>query len=323
MLKGLLTEKSKKSKVNIAIVGYGKVAKDFHIPAIEKSDFFRLVAIVTKNSYYGDLPNFSSLEDLNSSNLEVNAIAICTPPEKRFVIAQNAIENGLHVLLEKPPFSNVEYCRKFAILAKNSKSTVFTAWHSKYANFVSKVRDLAKQNSIKRFEITWCEDVNKWHPGQDWVTKEGGLGVFDAGINALSILGQILGDSWSPSNVVFKKPKNWETPISANFNLVSHNNEIKGKVNLDWNGGDPEIWQIDLYGDNIKLSLIAGGGKLQINDIESEKTPNHMNEYELVYNNFYELIKDEKSDIDISPLQTVEDVFADAKWVEIAAFNIH
>jgi len=31
MLKSLLAEESKKSKVNIAIVGYGKVAKDFHI----------------------------------------------------------------------------------------------------------------------------------------------------------------------------------------------------------------------------------------------------------------------------------------------------
>jgi D-galactose 1-dehydrogenase len=40
--------------------------------------------------------------------------------------------------------------------------------------------------------VIWREDVRVWHPGQDWIWQPGGLGVFDPGINALSIITHIL-----------------------------------------------------------------------------------------------------------------------------------
>ena len=43
-----------------------------------------------------------------------------------------------------------------------------------------------------RVHINWKEDVRVWHPGQGWIWEPGGLGVFDPGINALSILTRIL-----------------------------------------------------------------------------------------------------------------------------------
>jgi D-galactose 1-dehydrogenase len=36
--------------------------------------------------------------------------------------------------------------------------------------------------------VEWKEDVRQWHPGQQWIWQPGGLGVFDPGINALSIV---------------------------------------------------------------------------------------------------------------------------------------
>ena len=45
--------------------------------------------------------------------------------------------------------------------------------------------------TIKQAKIIWREDVRKWHPGQDWIFEAGGMGVFDPGINALSIMTDI------------------------------------------------------------------------------------------------------------------------------------
>ena len=45
--------------------------------------------------------------------------------------------------------------------------------------------------TIRRVECTWKEDVRVWHPGQAWIW-EPGIGVFDPGINALSVLTRIL-----------------------------------------------------------------------------------------------------------------------------------
>ena len=39
--------------------------------------------------------------------------------------------------------------------------------------------------------IEWTEDVRVWHPGQKWIWENGNFGVFDSGINALSILAKI------------------------------------------------------------------------------------------------------------------------------------
>ena len=48
------------------------------------------------------------------------------------------------------------------------------------------------ENPLRRLHVTWKEDVRIWHPGQEWVWEPGGLGVFDPGINALSIMTEIL-----------------------------------------------------------------------------------------------------------------------------------
>ena len=47
---------------------------------------------------------------------------------------------------------------------------------------------------MKRLLVTWKEDVRHWHPGQQWIWEAGGFGVFDPGINALSIVTKIMPD---------------------------------------------------------------------------------------------------------------------------------
>ena len=44
-----------------------------------------------------------------------------------------------------------------------------------------------RERTIRTLTVAWKEDVRIWHPGQAWIWKAGGLGVFDPGINALSI----------------------------------------------------------------------------------------------------------------------------------------
>ena len=49
-----------------------------------------------------------------------------------------------------------------------------------------------KRHHVNFLKVTWKEDVRKWHPGQEWIWQPGGFGVFDPGINALSIVTKIL-----------------------------------------------------------------------------------------------------------------------------------
>src|SRR3546814_16671658 len=69
--------------------------------------------------------------------------------------------------------------------ASRCSKTLFTTWHAQYNTAVEEARVRIAQDGLSRARITWIEDVRKWHPGQDWIWKPGGFGVFDPGINAL------------------------------------------------------------------------------------------------------------------------------------------
>lgn len=58
------------------------------------------------------------------------------------------------------------------------------------AKAVAPAKAWLADKTVTRGHITWREDVRR-HPGQDWVFEPGGMGVFDPGINALSILTEI------------------------------------------------------------------------------------------------------------------------------------
>ena len=55
---------------------------------------------------------------------------------------------------------------------------------------VKRAADKLVGKQVKTLQVTWKEDIRRWHPGQDWILAAGGFGIFDPGINAFSILTQ-------------------------------------------------------------------------------------------------------------------------------------
>ncbi|MCP6623380.1 Gfo/Idh/MocA family oxidoreductase, partial [Klebsiella pneumoniae] len=86
------------------LVGMGKIAHDQHVPAIAGNPAFELVATVSRspNGVEG-VPHFHDIDELAKSDITVDAVALCTPPQVRHAIAAAALENNWHVFLEKPP----------------------------------------------------------------------------------------------------------------------------------------------------------------------------------------------------------------------------
>ena len=57
--------------------------------------------------------------------------------------------------------------------------------------------------------------MRRWHPGQEWIWKAGGFGVFDPGINALSIATHIIPKSFFVTSAILDFPDNRQAPIAA------------------------------------------------------------------------------------------------------------
>ncbi len=178
--------------IKIALVGIGKIARDQHIPVIAGSPDYALVAASSRNATIDGVANFTTLPAMLDAMPEIEAVSLCMPPQGRYQFARQALLRGKHVMLEKPPGATLSEVEDLIALAACQQRTLFATWHSRYAAAVEPARAWLATRTIRSVQVTWKEDVRHWHPGQEWIWEPGGLGVFDPGINALSIVTRIL-----------------------------------------------------------------------------------------------------------------------------------
>jgi len=212
-------------------------------------------------------------------------------------------------LLEKPPGATVCEVEQLRDLADRYGVSLYATWHSRHGVAVATAKALLKESHLKSATLTWKEDVKKWHPGQEWIWQAGGLGVFDPGINGLSILTECLSEAAfvTKANLVF--PANKAAPIAAQLDFVTQS-DANIHADFDWRQCDGEAWSIDFDTDKGLLSVLDGGAALQLNDEVIELSEHsEFGEYQAIYQNFAKLIKQRKSDVDLTPLKLVADAF--------------
>jgi D-galactose 1-dehydrogenase len=305
------------AKIKIALVGLGKIARDQHVPAVAANGDFELVAVASPHNKLSGLPHFTDLSTLLAAMPEVAAVALCTTPQVRYEIARNALQQGLHVLLEKPPGVTVSEVIALAELAKKKGVALFASWHSRHACGVEPARRWLAQQQIKHVTVTWKEDVRVWHPGQTWIWEAGGLGVFDPGINALSILTRIIPGALALQAADLSFPKNCATPIAARL-LLRDLRGISVQVDLDFLQTGPQTWSIDIETDSGRLELSQGGKVLTIAGREVQTSG--VAEYADLYVHFAGLVQNRRVDVDASPLQLVADAFLCGRYVAVDPF---
>ncbi len=294
------------TELRIAIVGFGKIARDQHVPAIAATPGVKLAAIASRNASLPDLPHFTTLEDLLRDGPPIDAVALCTPPQVRRVQAAAALAAGKHVMLEKPPGASVRELDPLIVSAARADRTLFATWHSRFAPAVEPARRWLASRRIDSVEVSWKEDVRVWHPGQGWIWEPGGLGVFDPGINALSILTCILPRPPFVTAAELDFPANRAAPIAARLSLTDDAG-LPITAEFDFRQTGPQSWDIVAETDRGPLILSAGGARLVASGevlVDATET-----EYRGLYRRFVELTASGASDVDLTPLQLVADAF--------------
>jgi len=296
------------TKTQIAIAGLGKIAFDQHIPAITATGGFGIGATVSRNASLPGAPSYRSLEEMLDAAPDIAAIALCTPPQVRYRMAQQALRAGLDVLLEKPPAATLAQIEELRALAADQGRVLFATWHSRFAVGIPGARAWLADKTVSRVTIRWREDVRRWHPGQSWIWQPGGLGVFDPGINALSILTEILPDPVHVQAARLEVPVNCDTPITAQLEMRSAGGaEIA--ADFDFRQTGPQSWDIHVTTEAGDLALSEGGAQLAIGGRPVPPAAGHGSEYEGIYRRFAALCAARESDVDITSLTLVADAF--------------
>jgi len=297
--------------IRIAIIGYGKIAADQHVPSIKANARFELAA-TSSRSGQGVARTFTDWRELIHNVEGLEAVAITTPPGPRFEIARECIAAGLHCLLEKPPTTGLAEIADLDCFAQAKGLSLFTTWHAQHHSTVDAAANALAGKRIKSMDIHWHEDVHKWHPGQKWIWEAGGFGVFDPGINALSIATRIFPGGLFVQAAELRVPENAQTPIAADIRFSSPQADGPLRASLDWRRSEGEEWTISVETtDGTSLRLESGGAKLVLNG--ETRGDDGIGEYPDIYRTFVDLIDERKSLVDVAPFRLVADCLLLAK----------
>ena len=291
--------------MRIGLVGIGKIARDQHLPALASSSTFELVACASRNASVDSIDSFPDLATMLAARPDLDCVSICTPPQTHFDAALLALRAGKHVLLEKPPCATTRQITLLADEAARLGRSLFQSWHSRFAAGVSGARDWLRGREVTGGRIVWKEDVRVSHPGQRWIWEPGGFGVFDPGINALSILTEIVVQDLFVQTAVLEYPSNQQLPIAADL-LLQTEAGTRVRAEFDFRQTGEQTWTIELTTTHGILNLSRGGAALAI-DGSRVAVDDSTGEYPRLYEHFAALCETGRSDVDWRPFQLVAD----------------
>ncbi|EHH08605.1 MULTISPECIES: Gfo/Idh/MocA family protein [Agrobacterium] len=294
------------SATKLAIVGVGKIVRDQHLPAIAGNPDFELICTASRHGTVDGVASYGTIEAMLEAVPAIDAVSLCMPPQYRYEAAYAALNAGKHVFLEKPPGATLSEVQDLVRLADSKGLSLFASWHSRYAPAVEAAKAFLASTKIDSVHVIWKEDVRHWHPNQAWIWQAGGLGVFDPGINALSIITHILPHALFLTKATLEFPENRDAPIAADLHF-SDVTQTPVHAEFDWRQTGKQSWDIVAETAAGRMVLSEGGAKLSINGEEKLSEPER--EYPALYERFSEIIKAGRSDVDLAPLTHVADAF--------------
>jgi predicted dehydrogenase len=181
----------------------------------------------------------------------IDAVVIATPVSTHFALAKKALNNGKHVLLEKPMTSSIKEAETLIELAEQKNLILMVDHTYLYTGAVQKMKALMDQNELGELKYLDSTRIN--------------LGLFQNDINVLWDL--------APHDISILSYLVDETPYSVNARGITHtNNGIENIAYLTVNYSSGFIAHFNCSWTSpvkVRMMLIGGDQKMILfNDLE-------------------------------------------------------
>lgn len=178
--------------IKVGVIGYGGSAKVFHLPLIEGCKGLKLVAISTGQtdgvrSRYPGISIYPTAQELiQQSTAEL--IIITAPNNVHYDLSRACLEQGKHVVIEKPMVTSVAQARKLAVLAASAQGTLSVFHNRRWDGDFLTVKKVLERGSLGQLRV-FESHFDRYRPSvpQRWRDQPGeGTGVwFDLGAHLL------------------------------------------------------------------------------------------------------------------------------------------
>jgi len=188
------------TEIKTAIIGYGFSATTFHLPFILNLPPFRFTAVSTSKGEqvrqrHPDVTVYADAESLLADS-DADLVIITAPNDVHYALARLALQQGKHVVLEKPFVTRVEQGKELIALARQQQR-VLSVYHNRRwdGDFLTVQQLLAERRlgEVRYFESHFDrfrpEVRKRWRES----AAEGGGILFDLGPHLLDQALQLFG----------------------------------------------------------------------------------------------------------------------------------
>jgi predicted dehydrogenase len=239
-----------------ALIGYGFIGAQGHVPAYLKRDDVEIVAVADvcearRACVPALLPRarvYASAEELLLAEKDrLDFVDVATPPCDHAAIAHRAFELGLHVLCEKPLTTRLSDAAALLEHATRARRVLFPCHNYKHAPVVQAIREVLASGrlgalrsvTLETFRNTHAKGVTEWNTNWRRSVRWSGGGIaMDHGSHTFYLTFDWLRD-W-PTAVTAKmtnqEPGRWDT--EDNFSAVlTFPGGALAHVHLTWTAG--------------------------------------------------------------------------------------
>lgn len=182
-------------KKHIGLVGYGFISGKGHVPAFQKRNDVEIVAVADICEARRELARqalpgariYSTYQELLAAEKNLDILDIASPPHVHAEIAIAALNQGIHVLCEKPLATGTEQARAMLSAAAKNKRVLFPCHNYKHAPVVKLIQEVidsgrigdVRSVTLQTFRNTHAKGVKEWRTDwrRDFATSGGGIGM--------------------------------------------------------------------------------------------------------------------------------------------------
>lgn len=250
--------------INFAVIGLGHIGKR-HMEMIRRNPETQVVAICDIKSKEqleltdsDNIPFFDSIDALLNSGIDIDVVNICTPNGYHAQYAIKALENGHHVVLEKPIALRKRDAEQVVYKSLEMSKHVFCVMQNRYSPPSVWLKEIVSQKLLGKIYMVqlncyWNRDDRYYKPGNWHGTQEldGGT-LFTQFSHFIDIMYWLFGDI---------------TNIKGKFADFSHKDltdfEDSGFVSFDFvQGGMGSLnYSTSVWNKNLESSITIIGEK--------------------------------------------------------------
>lgn len=167
---------SNETKIKFAVVGSGHIGKR-HAEMIRREEEAELVAMVDIRSKEEcgasdfNVPFFGSIEEFLESGIDVDVVNVCTPNGLHAGQSLTALNEGAHVVCEKPMGLSKDNCEKVIYKALQKNKHVFCVMQNRYSPPSEWIKSVVEEGILGKIHMV---QLNCYWNRDDRYYKKGG-----------------------------------------------------------------------------------------------------------------------------------------------------